>query len=82
MAEAARRHYDRRPGRRAIHHCNIVEQSMRMIGRWLQVLGLALPPLAIVLQLTDSVTLGQMLAMLAASVCLFLIGRIAEGYSK
>lgn len=54
---------------------------MRSLGRALQYLGLALPPLAVVLQLSDSVTLGQMLTMLVAAVCSFGIGRIVEGYA-
>jgi hypothetical protein len=55
---------------------------MRGVGRNLQLLGLAVPPLAILLQLTNSISLGQMLAMLVASVCLFGIGRIFEGYGS
>ena len=54
---------------------------MRSFGRALQLLGLAVPPLAIVLQLAESITLGQMLTMLVASVSLFLIGRIVEGFA-
>jgi hypothetical protein len=53
---------------------------MRSLGRGLQILGLAIPPLAIVLQLAESISLGQMLTMLVAAVCAFLIGRILEGY--
>ncbi len=55
---------------------------MRAFGRTLQILGLIAPPLAIVLQLSDAITLGKMLAALVASVCLFLIGRIIEGYAR
>ena len=54
---------------------------MRGIGKLLQVAGLMLPPLSIVLQLMSSISLGQMLAMLVASICLFLIGRLVEGYA-
>lgn len=54
---------------------------MRVVGRWMQMFGLAVPPLAIVLQLGESITLGQMLMMLVAAVCCFGIGRIIEGYS-
>jgi hypothetical protein len=54
---------------------------MRSFGRGLQFLGLALPPLAILMQLSESISLGQMLTMLVASVCLFGIGRIVEGYA-
>jgi hypothetical protein len=55
---------------------------MRSIGRGLQVLGLAFPPLAMVLQLAEAISLGQMLVILASSVCLFLIGRLLEGYAR
>ena len=55
---------------------------MRGLGRGLQMLGLVLPPLAIVMQLAEAVSLGQMLTMLLAAVCCFGIGRIVEGYSR
>ena len=55
---------------------------MRGLGRGLQVLGLVLPPLAMVMQLAEAVSLGQMLTMLLTSVCCFGIGRIVEGYSR
>ena len=55
---------------------------MRQFGRTLQLVGLSVPPLAIVLQLANSITLGQMLTMLLAAVCVFGIGRIMEGYSR
>ncbi|MEX2111656.1 MAG: hypothetical protein WD845_00635 [Pirellulales bacterium] len=55
---------------------------MHQIGRGLQFLGLSVPPLSIVMQLSGSISLGQMLTMLVASVCLFGIGRIAEGYAR
>jgi hypothetical protein len=52
------------------------------LARGLQILGLLLPPLAIVLQLSEAISLGQMLLILVAAVCCFLIGRILEGYFK
>ena len=54
---------------------------MRAIGRFLQQVGLVGPPLAIVLQLVNKVTVGQMLALLVASISLFYIGRLIEGYA-
>ena len=54
---------------------------MRSIGRVLQIVGLAVPPLAMVMQLSNAITLGKMLVALVAAVCLFLIGRIVEGYA-
>lgn len=61
---------------------------MRAVGRLLQHLGLILPPIAIVLQLLPgnapggtAISLKQMLVLLVAAVCAFLIGRILEGYA-
>jgi hypothetical protein len=55
---------------------------MRGTGKSLQLLGLAVPPMAVVLQLLEAISLGQMLTMLVAAVCLFGIGRIVEGYAQ
>ena len=55
---------------------------MRQLGRGLQWLGLAVPPLGIFLQLSESISLGQMLIMLVAAVCLFWMGRLVEGYAR
>jgi hypothetical protein len=55
---------------------------VRNLGRLLQLIGLAVPPLSIILQLTEAISLGQMLTMLVASVCSFGIGRILEGYAR
>ncbi|MFM8890071.1 MAG: hypothetical protein ACKOTB_00355 [Planctomycetia bacterium] len=51
------------------------------LGRSGQWLGLAIPAVAIVLELAHAITLGQMLVMLVAAVCCFWIGRILEGYA-
>lgn len=57
---------------------------MRTVGRGLQYLGLAVPPVAVALELAGRATLDlagwQMLMMLVAAVCIFSIGRILEGY--
>ena len=51
----------------------------------MQIVGLVIPPLAILLELNGD--LGQyhgvskMLMMLIAAVCLFYIGRIVEGHA-
>ncbi len=55
---------------------------MRSTGRFLQFVGLAVPPLSIVMQLGEAITLGQMLTMLVAAACSFGIGRILEGYAQ
>jgi hypothetical protein len=54
---------------------------MRPFARMLMFLGLSIPPLSIVMQLIEAITLGQMLTMLVAAVCCFAIGRILEGYA-
>lgn len=55
---------------------------MAAIGRFCQWLGLTLPAAAILLELNRSISLGQMLLMLVASVSCFWIGRIVEGYAR
>lgn len=55
---------------------------MRAVGRAMQMIGLAMGPLAIVLQLNQSISVAQLLLMGLASLCLFWIGRILEGYGK
>jgi hypothetical protein len=55
---------------------------MSGLGRGLQLLGLVLPPSAIVLELLHAVSLGQMLMILVAGISVFWIGRIVEGYSR
>lgn len=55
---------------------------MCFIGRAGQWLGLALPAVAVVLELNHRISLGQMLVMLVAAVCCFSIGRILEGYAR
>ena len=55
---------------------------MRSIGRAMQLLGLAIGPLAIFLQLAQRISVGQLLLMGLAALCLFYIGRIVEGYSR
>ncbi len=39
-------------------------------------------PLSIPLQLVGQIDLRQMLALMAASLCLFYIGRLVEGYAR
>ena len=55
---------------------------MREIGKLLQVLGLVGPPLSIVLHFMGTLSEPlQMLSMLVVFVCVFLIGRLVEGYA-
>ena len=55
---------------------------MRTLGRLMQIAGLSIPLLAIVAQLNESITQGQMLMFLVAAVCVFWIGRIVEGFAR
>lgn len=55
---------------------------MRLVGRLLQYAGLLAPPLAIVMQLDNFISLGQMLAVLVAAVTAFYLGRMLEGYAR
>ncbi len=62
---------------------------MRSLGRVLQISGLTLPPVGLILQNltrdaagTPFISVKQMLAMLVVGVCLFLIGRLVEGYGR
>jgi hypothetical protein len=55
---------------------------MRRLGRVCQLVALLGLPLAIPLQLASVIDLRQMLALMAASFCLFYIGRLVEGYGN
>ena len=56
---------------------------MRSLGRGLQLVGLmVIPPLAILLQLNESISQGQMLIMAAFAITVFYLGRIIEGYAR
>ena len=54
---------------------------MYKLARFIQMAGLAIPPLAIIAQLMDEITLGQMLGFLTVSVGLFLVGYLLQRYS-
>jgi hypothetical protein len=55
---------------------------MATFGRQLQFFGLAVLPLAMVLQLADKLSVGQMLVMATMGFSAFWIGRIVEGYAR
>ena len=66
-------------------HVNLTKTNtsvLRLIGQSAQRLGLIFPAFAIILELNHAISLGQMLIMLVASICLFGIGRILEGYGQ
>jgi hypothetical protein len=54
---------------------------MFKLGRLLQFVGLVIPPLAIIAQLGESISLGEMLQFLVSAVCVFMIGYLFERYS-
>jgi hypothetical protein len=53
---------------------------MRGFGRLLQMVGLVLLPLASVMQLSGTISVGRMLQMLAVGICAFGIGWILTTY--
>lgn len=55
---------------------------MYPLARLFQLLGLAIPPLAIVAQLGERISAGQMLQFLVVSVCLFGVGYLLQTYGK
>ena len=54
---------------------------MRPLGRGLQLAALLALPLAMMLQVTDAISVKQMLTLWIAGAALFWIGRIVEGYA-
>lgn len=54
---------------------------MYSVARLLQMIGLTIPPLAIIAQLTSNIDLKQMLGFLVASVAVFTIGYLLQRYS-
>jgi hypothetical protein len=53
---------------------------MYTLARLLQLAGLTIPPLAIIAQLNENITLGKMLGFLVVSVTLFSIGYLLQRY--
>lgn len=53
---------------------------MRALGKLLQLIGLGLPLIAVLAQLSNAISLGRMLVMMLAALAAFYIGRILEGY--
>jgi hypothetical protein len=54
---------------------------MYTAGRFLQLVGLTIPPISIVAQLNQQITLGQMLSFLAVSIGIFCAGYLLQRYS-
>jgi len=56
---------------------------MKPLGRWLQIAGLILAPMALVLQMTGGLPKGwQELMFLLGAVCVFCVGRLVEGLAR
>ena len=53
---------------------------MRGVGRFLQMAGLILLPVASVLQVSNEISVGRMLQLFAMGVCAFAIGWILTTY--
>jgi hypothetical protein len=54
---------------------------MYALARTLQLVGLAIPPLSIMAQLSESISLGQMLQFLMVAVGIFTVGYLLQRYS-
>lgn len=54
---------------------------MRTLGNWMQKAALAVLPLAMLLQLLERLTLGQMLTAAVFGAALFWLGRLLEGHA-
>lgn len=53
---------------------------MHSAARFLQFLGLTIPPLAMFAQLSERISTGQMLQFLVVAVCLFVVGYLLQSY--
>lgn len=62
-------------------NAEVTVRAMRPIARFLQFAGLTVPPLALVAQLLEHITTGQMLRFLMVSVCLFTMGYLLQQYT-
>jgi hypothetical protein len=60
---------------------DVTVRLMYTVSRFLQVVGLTIPLLAIAAQLFERITLGQMLGFLVVSVGVFLIGHQIQRFS-
>ena len=54
---------------------------MYTVGRFLQIISLTIPLLAIVAQLNERISLGQMLGFLVAAMAIFGIGHVLQRYA-
>jgi hypothetical protein len=54
---------------------------MRSIARLLQLVGLTIPPLAVIAELLNHIGTKQLLQFLIVSVCIFLVGYLLQQYT-
>ena len=57
-----------------------IVRLMQAVARMLQAVGLAIPPLAIIAQLLERISVGQMLQFLVVSVALFCVGYLLQQF--
>jgi len=55
---------------------------MHLIGRLLQLVGLVVPPLAMLLQIMEQIRVGHMLLALVFGASAFFLGRLIEGHVR
>jgi hypothetical protein len=55
--------------------------TMRSIARLLQLVGLTIPPLAVIAELLNHIGTKQLLQFLVVSVCIFLVGYLLQQYT-
>ncbi len=60
---------------------SVTVHAMYAFARLLQIVGLTIPPLAIIAQLNGNIGAGPMLQFLVVSVILFSIGHLLQRYS-
>jgi hypothetical protein len=60
---------------------NVTVLTMYILARMLQLVGLTIPPLSIIAQLNQQITLGQMLSFLAVSMGVFAVGYLLQRYA-
>jgi hypothetical protein len=53
---------------------------MNAFARFLQLVGLMIPPLAMIAQLSNAISAGKMLQFLVFAVCLFGAGYLLQSY--
>jgi EamA domain-containing membrane protein RarD len=55
---------------------------MQPLGRFLQFVGLTIPPLAMIAQLGEHISAGKMLQFLLVAVGVFMLGYTMQRYSR